>query len=190
MLLTTLFTTVFLPLVAFAQDVALNQDHNVTSLRGTWSTTSGFVLTRSMIANPVSFAFNVPEQHTGASSASYSFTDDGFWEQCIYRLVSHGSSSCTKGVTIYQHGRYQVNSDGTITLSPYWQDGRIQVLDPCTSSDANQLSVVNQTEHISSWRIFDGPVLRLVGQYYTPTENMTRINEEPQLLTGVVSNIS
>ncbi|CAE6337122.1 unnamed protein product [Rhizoctonia solani] len=190
MLLMTLFTTILVPLVALAQDVALDANHNVTSLRGTWSTTSDFILTRSMIANPVSFAFNVPEQHTGTSSASYSFTDDGFWEQCVYRLVSHGSSSCTKGVTIYQHGTYQLHSDGSITLSPYWQDGRIQILDPCTSSNTDQISVVNQTEHITSWRIFEGPVLRLAGEYYTPTENMTRVNEEPQLLTGVVSNIS
>ncbi|ELU36873.1 Rot1 domain-containing protein [Rhizoctonia solani AG-1 IA] len=149
-----------------------------------------------MIANPASFAFNIPEQHTGTSSqlsehdALRPSTDDGFWEQCIYRLVSHGTSSCTKGVTIYQHGTYQHQPDGSIILSPFWQDGRIQILDPCTSSNGNQISVVNQTEHIRSWRIFDGPVLRLVGEYYTPTENMTRVDEQPELLTGVVSNIS
>ncbi|CAE6479372.1 unnamed protein product [Rhizoctonia solani] len=187
MLLSAILTAVLAPLAVLGLDAVYNTNHNVTSLRGTWSTTNEFVLTPSMIASPITSTFNIPEQNQDASSASYSFTDDGFWEQCVYRLVSHGTSSCTKGVTIYQHGTYQLSSDGSITLTPFWQDGRIQILDPCMTS--NQIALINQTEHISSWRIFDGPVLRLVGEYYTPVKNMTRVCDPPQMLSArVLSN--
>ncbi|KAJ1303060.1 hypothetical protein OPQ81_011261 [Rhizoctonia solani] len=189
MLLSTLFAVVLSPLVVLCQDIVYDTNHNITSLRGTWSTTNQFVLTPFMIANPINFTFNIPEQYSNASSASYSFTDDGFWEQCVYRLVSHGTSSCTKGVTIYQHGTYQLASDGSMTLTPFWQDGRIQILDPCMNA-LNQIALLNQTEHISSWRIFEGPKLRLFGEYYTPVEKMTRVYDVPQMLsTEVLSNL-
>ncbi|CAE6447617.1 unnamed protein product [Rhizoctonia solani] len=171
------------PLGVLAQVMLYDTSHNVTSLQGTWTTTTDYVLTSNMIASPSSSGFNIPEQYRGASSASYSFTDDGFWEQHIYRLVSHGTSSCTQGITIYQHGTYAHGPDGSLVLSPYWQDGRIQILDPCS---ANPVSLINQTEHIRSWRILDGPVLRLVGEYYTPTENMTRVYDTPQMLSTKV----
>ncbi|KDN35325.1 hypothetical protein RSAG8_11659, partial [Rhizoctonia solani AG-8 WAC10335] len=188
MLLSALLATALGPLGIFAQVILFDTSHNVTSLRRTWSTTSEYVLTSSMIANPLNFTFNIPEQYRSASSASYSFTDDGFWEQYIYRLISHGTSSCTQGVTIYQHGTY-AHADGAMVLTPFWQDGRIQVLDQCRTSD--QISLINQTEHIRSWRILDGPVLRLEGEYYTPVENLTRVYETPQMLpTRVLSSWS
>ncbi|CAE6398734.1 unnamed protein product [Rhizoctonia solani] len=178
----------FVPLGTLGQVIMYDMSHNTTSLRGTWSTTNEYVLTNSMIANPSNNEFNVPEQYRSASSATYSFTDDGFWEQYVYRLVSHGTSSCTKGVTIYQHGTYAHGSDGSIVLTPFWQDGRIQILDPCAPT-SNQIALINQTEHISSWRIFEGPVLRLFGEYYTPAENMTRVYDPPQMLPPrVLSN--
>ncbi|CAE6436193.1 unnamed protein product [Rhizoctonia solani] len=117
-----------IPLI-HAQVILYDTSHNTTSLRGTWSTTTDYVLTSSMIANPVNSTFNVPEEYKSASSASYSFTDDGFWEQYIYRLVAHGTSSCTQGLTIYQHGTYTHGPDGSLLLVPFWQDGRIQILD-------------------------------------------------------------
>ncbi|EUC63149.1 chaperone for protein folding within the ER, fungal protein [Rhizoctonia solani AG-3 Rhs1AP] len=174
-----------IPLI-HAQVILYDTSHNTTSLRGTWSTTTDYVLTSSMIANPVNSTFNVPEQYKSASSASYSFTDDGFWEQYIYRLVAHGTSSCTQGLTIYQHGTYTHGPDGSLLLVPFWQDGRIQILDQCGS---DPISLINQTEHIRSWRIMDGPVLRLEGEYYTPVGNMTRVYDTPQMLpTKVLSS--
>ncbi|KAF8669742.1 Chaperone for protein-folding within the ER, fungal [Rhizoctonia solani] len=187
--------------MVLAQDVRLDAGHNVTSLRvcveiytlddlAHWGEETKYFERIVFLVSPRVRAPSILVQQLSEHDPLRPSTDDGFWEQCIYRLVSHGTSSCTKGVTIYQHGTYQHQPDGSIILSPFWQDGRIQILDPCTSSNGNQISVVNQTEHIRSWRIFDGPVLRLVGEYYTPTENMTRVDEQPELLTGVVSNIS
>ena len=85
---------------------------------------------------------------------SYSFTDDGFYEEAYYRAVSNrkrnsgavGSfilicatatdPSCPKGIIQWQHGKYQKNPNGSLSLLPFEVDGRQLLSDPCNYKNA------------------------------------------------------
>ncbi|KAJ1306332.1 hypothetical protein OPQ81_011028 [Rhizoctonia solani] len=148
--------------VALGQ-VINDKDHNAISLRGTWSTTSnGHVLVGPTFANPIDSTFNIPEEYQNISSRTYSFTEDGFWEQCIYLPQLTGTVNCTgAGVAlVYQHGTYQLHSDSSMTLTPFEQDGRYELRDSCGAF--NKTLVYKHIEHISSWSIATDPVIGLI----------------------------
>ncbi|KDN35324.1 hypothetical protein RSAG8_11658, partial [Rhizoctonia solani AG-8 WAC10335] len=157
----TLVAAVVAPLVALAQDVRLDATHNVTSIQGTWSSGSQHVQTGANFANPLNSSFNYPS----TAGISYSFTDDGYWEQALYRFESNATQpNCIKGIVIFQHGTFVFNSNGSLSLTPFGQDGRIQVQDPCAAV-SNIITLYNQTEYMVQWRIFQdatyGPKLHL-----------------------------
>ncbi|KAF8601393.1 hypothetical protein BDV93DRAFT_235213 [Ceratobasidium sp. AG-I] len=170
------------PLVVLAQDpIVYNTEHNATSIEGTWSSGSLQVLTGPNFANPLNWSFNYPN----APGISYSFTDDGFWEQAIYRLVGNDTSlNCTKSVVIFQHGTYVLNSNGSISLTPFGQDGRIQVQDPCAAV-SDVITLYNQTEYMSRWRRFQDPLygakLHLFQFDGAPLAPMFQVYNPPQM---------
>jgi hypothetical protein len=114
-------------------------------------------------------------------------TDDGFWEQALYRFEGNGSMpNCIKGIVIFQHGRYELNSNGSITLTPFGKDGRIQVQDPC-APQSNVITLYNQTEYMAQWRIFRdvtfGPKLHLFRFDGAPLAPMFQVySNPPQML--------
>lgn len=123
---------------------------NVTSLTGTWSTGTGAVQTGPNFANPVNFTFNYP----ATTGVSYSFTDDGYFEEAQYRFNSNGSKPlCIQGIVIYQHGKYELLANGSIVLTPFGEDGRIQVQEPCAAK-SNVITYFNQTELFGGWDIY------------------------------------
>ena len=87
---------------------------------------------------------------------SYSFTDNGHYEEAYYRAVSNRvllnvrSSSlkqalicsvatdprCPQGIIQWQHGTYAKNANGSLTLTPFGVDGRQLLSDPCNSVNA------------------------------------------------------
>jgi len=136
-----------------AQQIVYDSIHNVTAITGTWSSGNKAVLTGLGFANPANMSFNYP----ATTGISYSFTGDGFYEIARYRFNSNGSRPmCITGVVVWVHGTYTLNSNGSITATPFG-DGYQQIQDPCAAV-SNFIEVYNFTELYESWRIFQDPV--------------------------------
>lgn len=162
--------------------VAQSDVHNVTGLAGTWSSGSGAVSTGTGFANPVNFTFHYPP----VTGISYSFTDDGHFEQAEYRMVSNGSQpNCIEGTVLWQHGSWQSLDNGSIILDPIAIDGRLQVQDPC-AAQSNVIFQFNTTVLISSWRIFSdpqrGPKLQMYQYNGAPYSPMYLVAQPPNML--------
>jgi len=133
---------------ALAQGDLLSTN-NVTSLAGTWSSGSGAVSTGAGFANPENYSFTYP----ATTGISYSFTDTGFFEEAQYRFNPNASDpQCITAYVLWQHGKYELNNNGSITLFPFASDGRIQVQDPCAAV-TNVITTYNQITLYADWRI-------------------------------------
>ncbi|GAA5952530.1 hypothetical protein JCM3765_002198 [Sporobolomyces pararoseus] len=135
--------------------VSAQQDFtsNSTGFAGTWSTGSGAVVTGPSFADPMNNdrPFFYPE-NTGIS---FSFTDDGYFEEAQYRFEANASHpQCSTAVVIWQHGKYYFHNNGSLTLdpSPFASDGRIQVQDPCAPT-TEVLTYYSQFELYNGWSI-------------------------------------
>lgn len=81
---------------------------------------------------------------------SYSFTDDGHYEEAYYRAVANRKNviwktllipylthcsatdpACPQGIIQWQHGTYKKNPSGSLSLTPFGVDGRQLLSDPC-----------------------------------------------------------
>jgi hypothetical protein len=72
-------------------DIQFNAAHNATSIAGTWSSGSKKVLTGPGFCNPASSTFTYP----ATAGISYSFTDDGYFEEALYRFTGNGTVSAS-----------------------------------------------------------------------------------------------
>ncbi|WWD19511.1 hypothetical protein CI109_103972 [Kwoniella shandongensis] len=190
-LLTSSTTTVF------AQG-DLTAANNLTDLEGTWSSNPA-VSTGGDICIPAEMKFNYPA-NTGIS---YSFTNDGFFEEVQYRYTANASNpSCITAFILWQHGTYVLNNDGSMTLNPFGPDGRIQVQDPCAAT-TNIITYYDQQTTFADWGIivdattgnyqlnlnrFDGakmPYMYLVAKppNMMPTQVLTGVNASGQTNT-------
>lgn len=80
-------------------------------------------------------------------------TNDGFFEEAQYRYNSNASNpACIQATIFWQHGTYALNNDGSILLSPFGADGRIQVQDPCAAV-TNIITYYNQQTLYADWGI-------------------------------------
>lgn len=121
----------------------------MTGLEGTWSSGSGAVSTGSGFCNPANYSFTYP----AVTGISYSFTDSGFFEEAQYRFNSNASDpQCITAYVLWQHGKYQLNNNGSITLYPFGSDGRIQVQDPCAAV-TNVITTYDQITLYADWGI-------------------------------------
>ncbi|KAK9453932.1 chaperone for protein-folding within the ER, fungal-domain-containing protein [Dipodascopsis uninucleata] len=122
---------------------------NVTSLAGTWTTKSATVLTGPGFYNPVEELFTEPT----LPGLSFSFTDDGHYEEAFYYVVSNPTTpSCATALLQFQHGTYEIASNGSIILRPIAVDGRQLLSDPCTA-EKSVYSRYSQFEVYSAWEI-------------------------------------
>ncbi|KLJ05718.1 hypothetical protein EMPG_10808 [Blastomyces silverae] len=102
-------------------------------LTGTWTTKSKKVLTGRGFYDPEKDKLIEPS-HTGIS---YSFSDDGFYEEAYFRAVSDPTTpECSKGIMQFQHGTYRVERNGSLMLTPFSSDGRQLISNPCASKSA------------------------------------------------------
>jgi len=92
---------------------------------------------------------------------------------------------CIQGVIQWQHGTYELVSNGSIILHPFAEDGRQQVQDPC-AAESNVLRQFNQTTLFQTWRIFRDlqgrnklHLFRFDGAPFPP---MFQVYETPQML--------
>lgn len=159
-------------------------------LAGTWSSQSNAVFTGPDFYDPVDELLIEP----ALPGISYSFTDDGFWEEAIYQVSANPREpGCPSAVLIFQHGTYKVLPDNSLVLTPFAVDGRQLVSDPCKSSSASYLRY-NQTETFKSyevsvdnyygrWRLdmyaFDGAPLHPMYLAYSPPQMLDTITLNP-----------
>ncbi|KAK8853097.1 hypothetical protein IAR55_003798 [Kwoniella newhampshirensis] len=126
----------------------LSAANNLTDLEGTWSSNPA-VSTGGDFCIPAEMKFNYPA-NTGIS---YSFTNDGFFEEAQYRYTANASNpSCITAFILWQHGTYTLNDNGSLTLHPFGPDGRIQVQDPCAAT-TNIITYYNQQTMFADWGI-------------------------------------
>ncbi|KAI9704798.1 MAG: Reversal of tor2 lethality [Candelina mexicana] len=130
-------------------------------LTGTWSSKSNKVFTGPGFYDPVNEKLFEPS-HTGIS---YSFTDDGYYEVSYYRAIANPTQpQCPQGIMQWQHGKMQIASNGSLTLTPFGVDGRQLQSKPCSYSNSI-LTRFNQTE-----------VFQRYEAYVDPYHNIQRLN--------------
>ncbi|SCU80283.1 LADA_0B06194g1_1 [Lachancea dasiensis] len=113
------------------------------SLHGTWTTKSNQVFTGPGFYDPVEELLKEPS----LPGLSYSFTEDGHFEEAVYQVKSNPRDpKCPIAVLIYQHGTYDLQDNGTLTLNPIKVDGRQLLSDPCNDNGTSTYSRYNQTE--------------------------------------------
>lgn len=176
----------------------LSAANNVTDLEGTWSSNVA-VSTGNDFCVPAEMRFNYPN-NTGIS---YSFTNTGFFEEAQYRYQSNATNpACIQATIYWQHGRYQLNSNGSMTLIPFSTDGRIQVQNRCAAV-TNIITYYDQHTVMQDWGItvepstgryrlilnrFDGaklPYMYLIAKppNMLPTQILTGRNASGQTIT-------
>ncbi|CAE6362309.1 unnamed protein product [Rhizoctonia solani] len=183
MLFSTLFTAIVGTLPVLGQGV-FDKNYKMTYLRGTWSTSNKNVPVGPSFANPAENKFFFPKENKDTESRTYSFTDDGFYEYCAYVAPSISSDNCTSALFIYQHGTYDFLSNGSMTLSPFAKDGRLQMGNSC--KDSNPATPFNFTELMVTWSIdiesAASPVLNLHEANWERPQNLTLAYNPPQTL--------
>ncbi|PWN50644.1 hypothetical protein IE53DRAFT_83911 [Violaceomyces palustris] len=159
----------------------IGDPNNITSLEGTWSTGAGNVVTGLRFYNPGNNSFIYPT----TAGQSYSFTNDGYWEQALYLYESNPAKpNCVSAQLIWQHGTYTLHSNNTLSLDIFRGDGRQQISDRCAET-SNTIMAYDQTEFMTGFEIhidthygqsvyvlkmyeFDGTPKPLMYQIYNP----------------------
>ncbi|BGP14544.1 hypothetical protein JCM10213_001892 [Rhodosporidiobolus nylandii] len=152
---------------------------------GTWSSGNGAVLTGPNFGVPYNNSFNYPS----VAGYSFSFTDDGYFEQAQFTWNSNATDHhCIEAVITWAHGTYELLSNGSIMtdLSVFASDNRVQVQNACSplSSAVYYLDSekgLYKTWAVSQWRgkemlrlgSFDGTLLpRMYKMSNTPRDYM------------------
>lgn len=118
-------------------------------LEGTWQSKSKTVITGPAIYDPIDELIYEPR----LPGMAYSFDSDGNWEQAIYQVSSNPTQhECPTAIILWQHGKYQLKEDGTLTLQPYPSDGRQLFSDPCKNDESIYMRY-NQEETLNKFHI-------------------------------------
>lgn len=178
--------SLFLPVCALIASASAAID---TQLVGTWSTKSAKVITGPGFYNPINDSFIEPS-HTGIS---YSFTADGFYEEAYYRAVANPTNpKCPQAIMQFQHGTVVMNSDLSLSLTPFEVDGRQLFSDPCTGDTATYTRY-NQSETMAKWQVYTDPYTKLtrLDLYQfdgSPLNPLFLAYSPPQMLPTVTMN--
>ncbi|KAI9840362.1 MAG: Reversal of tor2 lethality [Sclerophora amabilis] len=158
-------------------------------LTGTWSTKSRKVLTGPGFYDPVKEKLKEPS----LTGISYSFTEDGFYEEAYYRAISNPTDpACPKGVMQFQHGKYTKAANGSLLLTPFGVDGRQLMSDPC-KYDTSVYTRYTQFEMFKSYEVLTDPYhgtprLNLYQFDGTPMNPMFLVYKPPQMLPTKTMN--
>ncbi|GAA5967168.1 hypothetical protein JCM11641_000460 [Rhodosporidiobolus odoratus] len=122
---------------------------------GTWSSGNGAVLTGPTFGVPYNNSFIYPP----VAGYSFSFTDDGYYEQAQFTWNSNATNHhCIEAVVIWSHGTYEVLSNGSITTDPtvFAADNRIQTQNACNHVSSSiyyyNSPGLYKTWAVSEWR--------------------------------------
>lgn len=125
---------------------------------------------------------------------SYSFTEDGYWEEAIYQVSPNARNhSCPTAVLIFQHGTYTKADNGTLTLTPFKVDGRQLLSEPCSDGGVSIYSRYNQTEVFKTYQVYVDPyhgrwridLIKSTGEYLQP---LYLAYQPPQMLPTITMN--
>lgn len=120
------------------------------SLAGTWSSKSHQVFTGPGFYDPVDELLIEPS----LPGLSYSFTEDGYFEEATYQVKANPKNpACPVAALIYQHGKYELQDNGTLVLHPITVDGRQLLSDPCNDNGISTYSRYNQTEIFKGFNV-------------------------------------
>lgn len=123
-------------------------DSSQLTIEGTWSSKSNQVFTGPGFYDPVDELLIEP----ALPGLSYSFTSDGYFEEATYQVEGNPKNpKCPKASLIFQHGKYEVLTNGTLILNPFEVDGRQVFSDPCNDKGVSTYSRYNQTEIFKSY---------------------------------------
>lgn len=128
----------FLSLYVILSSLALLAlaEPSTKELVGTWSSKSNTVFTGPGFYDPVDELLIEPD----LPGISYSFTEDGHFEEALYRVTSDPlNHSCAIATISYQHGKYELLKNGSLVLTPIAVDGRQLLSDPCGTSTTNSI---------------------------------------------------
>ncbi|EMG46754.1 hypothetical protein G210_2990 [Candida maltosa Xu316] len=134
----------------------INADPNMEELEGTWSSKSNTVFTGPGFYDPVDELLIEPD----LPGISYSFTKDGHYEEALYRVVANPKNhSCPVASVTYQHGTYELLSNGSLVLTPIAVDGRQLLSDPCNQEDPNKSSYTRyvQATWFKTYQVYVDP---------------------------------
>ncbi|ODV84893.1 hypothetical protein CANARDRAFT_8030 [[Candida] arabinofermentans NRRL YB-2248] len=130
---------------------SVQADDDWNTLVGTWSSKSNAVFTGPDFYDPVDELLIEP----ALPGISYSFTEDGYWEEATYQITpSAKDHSCPVAALTFQHGTYEVNSTGSLILTPFKVDGRQLLSEPCEDDGVSTYSRYNQTEIFKKYQIY------------------------------------
>lgn len=157
-------------------------------LEGTWCTKSMTVVTGPDFYDPVDELLIEP----ALPGMSFSFTSDGFFEVAMYQVSSDSKDpKCATGALTFQHGTYNISGKKLI-LTPFEDDGRQLVSEPCTSNTSSYVWY-EQTLTFSEFQIW---IDMYYGRYRldlyqwdgTPMPPMYLVYRPPQMLPTVTLN--
>ncbi|MCJ1232280.1 Reversal of tor2 lethality [Varicellaria rhodocarpa] len=122
-------------------------------LTGTWSTKSRQVFTGPGFYDPVNERMFEPN----LTGISYSFTDDGYYEEAYYRAISNPTTpTCPQGIMQYQHGTFKKAANGSLFLTPFGVDGRQLLSSPCAYQNSIYTRY-NQSEYFQRYSVYTDP---------------------------------
>ncbi|KAK2858364.1 hypothetical protein FQN49_004809 [Arthroderma sp. PD_2] len=196
---------VLLPLLGLLQVVTAEVDPRLV---GTWTTKSRKVVTGPGFYNPIKDRFIEPS-HTGFS---FSFSEDGYFEQAEYRAISNReclilnpfltgepeaktvyqiatNPECPSGMMLFQHGKYNVAANGTLTLdvTGMQYDERQLFSEPCKKEKKSTYYRFNQTLTLKRYEVqlddfHNVQRLNLYQHDGSPMNRMFLIYKPPQML--------
>ncbi|KAI9824048.1 MAG: Reversal of tor2 lethality [Thelocarpon impressellum] len=158
-------------------------------LTGTWSTKSNKVFTGPGFYDPVNEKMLEPS----LPGISYSFTDDGFYEEAHYRAIGNPAKpQCPQGIMQFQHGTFKKASNGSLLLSPFEVDGRQLLSSPC-QYDTSLYTRYKQPEMFARYEVITDPYhnvqrLNLYKFDGSPMIPMYLAFKPPQMLPTVTMN--
>ncbi|KAI9678279.1 MAG: Reversal of tor2 lethality [Caeruleum heppii] len=158
-------------------------------LVGTWSTKSNKVFTGPGFYDPVNDKLIEPE----LTGISYSFTQEGYFEEAYYRAVANPKDpKCPKGIMQFQHGVFAQAENNSLILRPYGVDGRQLFSNPCKSK-SSVYSRYNQPEMFQRFEVIVDPyhnVFRLNLYKFdgAPMQPMYLAYRPPQMLPTKTMN--
>ncbi|GAA6011238.1 hypothetical protein JCM10207_008273 [Rhodosporidiobolus poonsookiae] len=132
---------------------------------GIWSTGNGDVLTGTAFGVPYNNSFNYPR----VAGYSFSFTDDGYFEQAQFTWTSNATDHhCIEASVLWAHGTYEVLANGSITTDPtvFKGDGRVQAQNACKSTSSN-IYYYNEKGLFKTWATSEwrGKTMLRLGSY-------------------------
>lgn len=144
----------YLALLAVSAQLPKASADDDMTLVGTWSSKSNTVFTGPGFYDPVDELLIEP----ALPGISYSFTEDGYFEEATYQVSGNPQNhSCPTAVLVYQHGKYEVLTNGSILMTPIEVDGRQLLSQPCNDGGVSVYSRYSQVELFKEYELLIDP---------------------------------